>query len=40
MTDLLGADLIRGYAASKRRELRSFSETVTEWERTQYVGTL
>ncbi|WP_136717766.1 glutamine synthetase family protein [Halorientalis salina] len=40
MTDLLGADLIRGYVASKRRELQSFSETVTEWERTQYVGTL
>jgi glutamine synthetase len=40
MTELLGADLIRGYAASKRRELQSFSETVTEWERTQYVGTL
>ncbi|WP_394338296.1 MULTISPECIES: hypothetical protein [unclassified Halorubrum] len=39
MADLLG-DLIRGYAASKRRELRSFGETVTEWERAQYVGTL
>lgn len=40
MAELLGPELIRGYTASKRRELQSFRETVTEWERTQYVGTL
>jgi glutamine synthetase len=40
LTDLLGEDLVRAYTASKRRELESFRETVTDWERTQYVETL
>jgi glutamine synthetase len=40
LTSLLGDDLIRAYTGSKRRELESFRETVTDWERTQYVETL
>ncbi|MFD1633317.1 glutamine synthetase family protein [Haloplanus ruber] len=40
LTELLGEELVRAYTASKRRELESFRETVTDWERTQYVETL
>jgi glutamine synthetase len=40
LTSLLGDDVVRAYTASKRRELQSFRETVTDWERTQYVETL
>lgn len=40
LTSLLGDGVVRAYTASKRRELESFRETVTDWERTQYVETL
>ncbi|MFB6121846.1 MAG: glutamine synthetase family protein [Haloferacaceae archaeon] len=38
--EILGSELVRAYTATKRRELQSFRETVTEWERSQYVETL
>lgn len=37
MSEFLSEDLIRAYTASKRCELQSFKETVTDWERQQYV---
>lgn len=40
MTEFLSEDLIRAYTSSKRRELQSFHETVTDWEREQYVDPL
>jgi|AntDeeMetagen134_2_1112570.scaffolds.fasta_scaffold02483_3 glutamine synthetase len=40
MAEFLSEDLIRAYTASKRRDLQSFQETVTEWERQQYVDPL
>ncbi len=40
MTEYLGEDVIRAYAASKRRELEAFRGTVTAWEREYYVETL
>ncbi|QHS16049.1 glutamine synthetase family protein [Halopenitus persicus] len=40
MVDLLGEDVVRVYAASKRRELQAFRDHVTDWERDQYVKTV
>lgn len=40
LVESLGEDLIRAYAATKRRELEAFRDTVTDWEREQYVETL
>jgi glutamine synthetase len=40
LVDLLGEELVRAYVAVKRAELEAFSETVTDWEREQYVKTL
>jgi glutamine synthetase len=40
MTDYLGEDVVRAYVATKRRELESFRETVTAWERDHYAETL
>ncbi|WP_209309529.1 glutamine synthetase family protein [Haloarcula amylovorans] len=38
--ETFGERLIQAYVASKRRELQDFHDTVTEWEREQYVETL
>lgn len=38
--ELLGERLIQAYVASKRRELQDFHDSVTEWEREQYLETL
>lgn len=35
-----GDAVIRAYVATKRRELEAFRDTVTDWEREQYVETL
>jgi glutamine synthetase len=40
MEEYLGEDAIRAYAATKRRELEAFRNTVTAWEREHYVETL
>ena len=40
LAERLGPDLIRAYAATKRRELADFRDHVTGWEREQYVETL
>jgi len=40
LTDHLGEDLVRAYTATKHEELAAYRETVTPWERTQYVETL
>lgn len=40
LVDRLGEDLVRAFVAAKRRELESFRDTVTDWEREQYVQTL
>ncbi len=40
LTTHLGEDLIRAFVATKRAELESFRDTVTDWEREQYVQTL
>ncbi|QIO24812.1 glutamine synthetase family protein [Haloarcula sp. JP-L23] len=38
--EMLGDRLVQAYVASKRRELQDFNESVTEWEREQYLETL
>ncbi|WP_049901426.1 glutamine synthetase family protein [Halococcus agarilyticus] len=40
LVDALGAELVRAYVASKRRDRAAFDETVTDWERERYVPTL
>jgi len=40
MAEYLGDAVIRAYVATKRRELDAFRDTVTDWEREQYVETL
>jgi glutamine synthetase len=40
LKERLGVDLIRGYTATKREELKQFRNHVTPWERKQYVQTL
>jgi glutamine synthetase len=40
MGEYLGEDVIRAYAATKRRELEAFRDTVTAWEREHYAETL
>ncbi|WP_435158006.1 glutamine synthetase family protein [Haladaptatus sp. DFWS20] len=40
LKEILGADLIRGYTATKKEELRQFRNHVSHWERDQYVETL
>ncbi|ELY91686.1 glutamate--ammonia ligase [Natrialba hulunbeirensis JCM 10989] len=40
LTASLGEDLIQAFVAAKRAELESFRDTVTDWEREQYVETL
>jgi glutamine synthetase len=40
MEEYLGEAAIRAYAATKRRELEAFRDTVTAWEREHYAETL
>ena len=40
MREYLGEPVIRAYTATKRRELESFRDTVTAWEREHYAETL
>jgi len=40
MAEYLGDAVIRAYVATKHRELEAFRDTVTDWEREQYVETL
>ncbi|SEH18093.1 glutamine synthetase [Natronorubrum sediminis] len=40
LTARLGDELIQAFVAAKRAELESFRDTVTDWEREQYVKTL
>jgi glutamine synthetase len=40
LVDALGEDLVRAFVASKRRSLAEFRDTVTDWERDQYVELL
>lgn len=40
LVEALGPELVRAYTATKRCELAAFRDTVTDWEREQYVETL
>ena len=40
MAEYLGDAVIRADVATERRELDAFRDTVTDWEREQYVETL
>lgn len=40
LTARLGDELIQAFVAAKRAELESFRDTVTDWEREQYIKTL